>query len=156
MNTFAQVLHEHRPRLYALAERNTQRLTRDDFWFSESVWDDYYLEEAMDEFDYEDARNYDFSSMFISEDDEDDYPAFAQVYAAPTWLKVLFLTGVNVSTSYYVISVDEVKAGLWQLTYTNDFEHFYKIEGGKAQEDTDLETAIKNIFKGGDSSGDSD
>lgn len=35
-------------------------------------------EEAMDEFDYEDARNYDFSSMFISEDDEDDYPAFAK------------------------------------------------------------------------------
>lgn len=78
------------------------------------------------------------------------------VYAASTWLKVLFLTGVNVSTSYYVISVDEVKAGLWQLTYTNDFEHFYKIEGGKAKEDVDLETAIKNIFKGGDSSGDSD
>ena len=78
------------------------------------------------------------------------------VYATKAWLRVLFLTGVNVSTSYYTITVADVVAGLWQVTYTNDLKHFYTIEGGKAKEDVDLETAIRNIFKGGDDDGTSD
>lgn len=76
------------------------------------------------------------------------------VYAAKTWLRVLFLTGTNVATSYYTITIDEVKAGLWEMTFTNDMEHFYQIKGGKAQEDMDLEESIRNIFKGGGDSGD--
>lgn len=76
------------------------------------------------------------------------------VYATKTWLRVLFLTGVNVATSYYTIKIEEVKNGLWEIVYSNDFQHFYQIKGGKAQEDMDLEESIRNIFKGGEDSGD--
>ena len=75
------------------------------------------------------------------------------VYATKTWLRVLFLTGVNVATSYYTIKIEEVKNGLWEIVYSNDFQHFYQIKGGAAQEDMDLETAVRNIFKGGEDDG---
>lgn len=78
------------------------------------------------------------------------------VYASKSWIRVLFLTGTNVATSHYTITIDEVKAGLWEIVYSNDFQHFYQIKGGKAQEDMDLETAVRNIFKGGDDNGGDD
>lgn len=75
-------------------------------------------------------------------------------YASPTFLKVLFLTGVNAATSYYTIKIEEVVAGLWDIILTNDMEHFYKVERGEPEEDIDLEAAVRRILKGDDSNGD--
>ena len=51
-------------------------------------------------------------------------------FASKTWLKVLFQSGVNIATSYYPIKIEEVQAGLWDITYTNDLETIYHIAGG--------------------------
>lgn len=75
-------------------------------------------------------------------------------FAGKTMLKVLFQTAVNVATSYYMIKISEVLAGLWEITYTNDLEHFYRIDGGQAIEDVDLETKVRTIFRGGEINGD--
>ena len=70
------------------------------------------------------------------------------VYASKTFLKVLFLTGVNIATSYYVIKISEVESGLWELTYSPDFENFYKIKMGESEdENIDLLTAVRNLFE---------
>lgn len=74
-------------------------------------------------------------------------------FAGKTMLKVLFQTAVNVATSYYTIKISEVLAGLWEITYTNDLEHFYRIDGGQAIEDVDLETKVRTIFRGGEING---
>lgn len=76
------------------------------------------------------------------------------VYAAKTFLKVLFLTGVNIATSYFPIKISEVEAGLWELTYTSDFETFYKIKMGESEdENIDLLTAVRNLFEGENENG---
>ena len=62
-------------------------------------------------------------------------------YASKEYLRVLFQTGVNVSTSYYTIKIAEVEAGLWQITYTPDLETFYYIgKDNPAEESTDSDT----------------
>ena len=70
------------------------------------------------------------------------------VYASKTFLKVLFLTGVNIASSFFTIKISEVEAGLWELTYTNDFETFYKIKMGESEdENIDLLAAVRNLFE---------
>lgn len=64
-------------------------------------------------------------------------------FANHEYLRVLFQTGVNVSTSYYTIKIAEVEAGLWQITYTPDLETFYHIgKDNPVEEGTDSDTAV--------------
>lgn len=71
------------------------------------------------------------------------------VYASKTFLKVLFLTGVNIASSYYVVKISEVEAGLWEIIYSPDFENFYKIKMGESEdENIDLLAAVRNLFEG--------
>lgn len=72
-------------------------------------------------------------------------------FASSKLLKVLFLTGVNAQATYYNIKIAEVVAGLWEIKYTNDFEHFYRFDGGEPEEDIELEAAVRKIFRGGES-----
>ena len=72
-------------------------------------------------------------------------------YADKSFLRVLFLTGVNVAASYYPIKIDEVTAGLWKLVYTPDFESFYIIKGNEEVEDPetdiDLIEGVRKLFE---------
>ena len=71
------------------------------------------------------------------------------VYASKTFLKVLFLTGVNIAASYFSIKISEVEAGLWEIIYSPNFETFYKIKMGESEdENIDLLTAVRNLFEG--------
>lgn len=53
------------------------------------------------------------------------------VFAAPDFLKVIFLTGIVAATSYYVMKISEVEAGLWEFIFSTDLETFYQISGGE-------------------------
>ena len=75
-------------------------------------------------------------------------------YAGKTFLKVLFLTGVNMAATYYTIKISEVVAGSWAITYTNDFKTFYTTEGGESESELDFKAAVLNIFRGGETNGD--
>ena len=70
-------------------------------------------------------------------------------FASPEFLRVLFQTGVNVATSYYTIKIAEVASGLWEIIYTPDLEHFYKISGGESPEgdDIDLVAEVHRLFE---------
>lgn len=67
--------------------------------------------------------------------------------ATPDALQVLFQTGINVATSYYTVKISEVTAGLWEIIYTPDLEHFYKIEGGKSEDEIDLIAEVHKLFE---------
>ena len=61
----------------------------------------------------------------------DDWRNGLVTFADKKSLRVLFQTGVNASTSYYVVKAAEVADGLWELIYTNDFQLIY---GGNQNE----------------------
>lgn len=67
-------------------------------------------------------------------------------FAGKEFLRVLFLTGVNMAASYFPVKISEVKAGLWQLTYTPDLETFYTINGEEADSDIDLISGVRKLF----------
>lgn len=69
------------------------------------------------------------------------------MFAGKDFLRVLFQTGVTTATSYFTIKIDEVKKGLWEIIFTPDLEHFYKIEGGQTEEDIDLIAEVHKLFK---------
>ena len=69
-------------------------------------------------------------------------------FANKDFLKVLFQTSVNAATSYYTVKISEVEAGLWRIIYTPDLEDFGVIGGDDSEDDFDLITAVKNLFKG--------
>lgn len=77
-------------------------------------------------------------------------------HASPRILTVLFLANIGASVSYYTIKISEVAAGAWDLIYTNDFEHFYKIAGGETEEQIDLPSAVKKLFEESDENGDNE
>lgn len=62
-------------------------------------------------------------------------------------LRVLFQTGVNVSTSYYTVKVAEVEAGLWDLIYSNDMATFYRVDSKATQESRISETDVAQLFR---------
>ena len=73
-------------------------------------------------------------------------------YADKGFLRVLFLTGVNVAASYYAIKITEVEAGLWTAVYTPDFKSFYCIKQKEKEEeepesDIDLIEGIRKLFE---------
>ena len=68
-------------------------------------------------------------------------------FAGKDFIRVLFQTGIHTAMSYYTIKIDEVKKGLWEITYSPDFEHFYKIEGGQGEEDIDLIAEVHKLFE---------
>ena len=84
----------------------------------------------------------------------EDYRNGLITYAGKTFLKVLFLTGVNMCATYYTIKISEVVAGSWAITYTNDFKTFYTTEGGESESELDFKAAVLNIFRGGETNGD--
>lgn len=84
----------------------------------------------------------------------EDYRNGLITYAGKTFLKVLFLTGVNMAATYYTIKISEVVAGSWVITYTNDFKTFYTTEGGESESELDFKAAVLNIFRGGETNGD--
>lgn len=84
----------------------------------------------------------------------EDYRNGLITYAGKTFLKVLFLTGVNMCATYYTIKISEVVAGSWTITYTNDFKTFYTTEGGESESELDFKAAVLNIFRGGETNGD--
>lgn len=69
------------------------------------------------------------------------------MFAGKDFLRVLFQTGVTTATSYFTIKIDEVKKGLWEIIYTPDLEHYYKIEGGQTEEDIDLIAEVHKLFE---------
>lgn len=70
-------------------------------------------------------------------------------YADKSFLRVLFLTGVNVAASYYPIKIEEVTAGLWKLAYTPDFKTFYIINGNEEESETDIDLieGVRKLFE---------
>lgn len=57
----------------------------------------------------------------------EDFRNGLTTYAGKDYLRVLFQTGINVSTSYYTIKISEVEAELWKIIYTPDLETFYYV-----------------------------
>lgn len=77
-------------------------------------------------------------------------------FACKDFLNVLFLTGINQCATYFKIKAKEVQAGLWDITFTPDLEHFYRVEGGEPEEDIDLVAEARRIFGGGNNNGDNE
>ena len=83
----------------------------------------------------------------------EDYRNGLITYAGKTFLKVLFLTGVNMAATYYTIKISEVVAGLWEIKYTSDMATFYTTEGGESESELDFKAEVLNIFRGGENNG---
>ena len=66
------------------------------------------------------------------------------VYAGKEFLRVIFLTGVNTSASYFNIKASEVAAGQWDIAYTADMENVCLIRSASA---SDLVTEVRKLFK---------
>lgn len=75
-------------------------------------------------------------------------------YAGKDLLKILFLTGINQCATYFSIKINEVEAGLWEILFTPDLEHFYRVEGGEPEEDIELDAAVRKLFEEGNQNGD--
>lgn len=73
------------------------------------------------------------------------------VFAAPDFLKVLFLSGLNAATSYYVIAIREVEQRLWTFSYTPDMKTFYQYDGEEKVITLPIETALADVQAGGQS-----
>ena len=70
------------------------------------------------------------------------------IFINKSLIRVLFLTDVHASKSYYEIKIEEVQAGLWEIIFSPDMETFYKINID--DDDIDLSAGIRKLFEGDD------
>lgn len=66
------------------------------------------------------------------------------VYAGREYLKVLFQTGINIATSFYVVKASEVAAGQWDLAYSNDLTEAYLLRSADSR---DLIAEVRKLFR---------
>ena len=65
-------------------------------------------------------------------------------FVSPLFVRVIFLTGVNTSASYFMIKASEVSGGQWTIMLTNDMESVYVQQNAST---VDLVTEVKKLFK---------
>lgn len=66
------------------------------------------------------------------------------VYAGKEFLRVIFLTGVNTSASYFNIKASEVAAGQWDIRWSADMENVCLLRSASA---SDLVAEVRKLFK---------